>query len=134
MSFRSTILLLCIALVACGGARAAFAAAQNAADKADIRGRVTNQTAAGEEARKKGVLGTLLIEGAKEKDTGYDKAYVRVTAKTKVEKLDGKERKPARFEDLKKGARVQAVFTGPVAESYPVQATAAAVLILEEAK
>ena len=131
MSFRSTILLLCIALVACCGA---LAAAQNAADKADIRGRVTNQTAAGEEARKKGVLGTVLIEGAKEKDTGFDKASVRVTDKTKIEKLDGKERKPAKFEDLKKGARVQAVFTGPVAESYPVQATAGAVLILEEAK
>jgi len=59
---------------------------------------------------------------------------VKVTDKTKIEKTDGKERKEATFEDLKKGARVEATFTGPVADSYPVQATAKAILILEEAK
>jgi len=108
------------------------AAAQDT--KADIRGMVTNMSAANEEAKKKGILGSVLVEGAKEKDTSYDKASICVTDKTKIEKLVGKERKPAKFEDLKKGAKVQALFTGPVAESYPVQAAAKEILILEEAK
>lgn len=108
------------------------AAAQD--NKADVRGMVTNVSAANEEAKKKGILGSILVEGAKEKDTSYDKASIRVTDKTKIEKLVGKERKPAKFDDLKKGAKVQALFTGPVAESYPVQAAAKEILILEEAK
>jgi beta-N-acetylhexosaminidase len=108
------------------------AAAQDS--KADIRGMVTNVSAANEEAKKKGTLGSILVEGAKEKDTTFDKASIRVTDKTKIEKLVGKERKPAKFDDLKKGAKVQALFTGPVAESYPVQAMAKEILILEEAK
>ena len=109
-------------------------AGQGDADKVDIRGLITQASPAKEDAQKKGLLGSIRVEGAKEKDIGYDKASVRVTDKTKIEKLVGKERKPARFDDLKKGCKVQALFTGPVAESYPVQATAKEILILEEAK
>ena len=36
--------------------------------------------------------------------------------------------------DIKAGSKVQCVFTGPVAESYPVQAKASEVLILEDPK
>jgi hypothetical protein len=101
---------------------------------ANIRGKAMKVTPATEEAKKKGQLGTVLIEGVKEETTQYDKASVRITDKTKIEKLAGKERKPAKFEDLKVGAKVQAKFTGPVAESYPVQATAGELLILDDAK
>jgi hypothetical protein len=100
--------------------------------KADIRGLTKNVMAAGEPARKKGLLGTIRVEGKKEKGTQYDKAVISITTDTKIYKLDGKKRKPAKFEDLKKGLLVQALFTGPVAESYPVQAKAREVVILPE--
>jgi beta-N-acetylhexosaminidase len=88
-------------------------------------------TPANDEARARGRLGSILVEGVKDETTNHDRAFVHVTDKTRIEKRDGK---PAKFEDLKKGARVQALFTGPVAKSYPVQATAKEILILEEAK
>lgn len=98
--------------------------------KADIRGTIKKVTALG----LKDVIGSIMVDGMKEKDTEYDKAFVRITKKTKIEKLEGKERKPATFKDLKEGAVVEAVFDGPVAESYPVQAIAGAVLILPAKK
>ena len=45
--------------------------------------------------------------------------------------LVGKDRKDAKIDDLKEGCKVEATFTGPVMESYPVQATAKEVVILE---
>jgi beta-N-acetylhexosaminidase len=107
-------------------------AGQGEASKADIRGTVTSATAANEEQKKAGLLGSLRIEGKKEATTQYDKAVVRVTAKTKIERVKGKGRVAAAFAELKKGTKVQAVFTGPVAESDPVQAAAKEILILEE--
>ena len=98
--------------------------------KVDIRGTIKKVAALG----LKDVIGSIRVEGMKEKDTEYDKAIVRIVRKTKIEKLEGKERKPATFKDLKEGTIVQAVFDGPVAESYPVQATAGAILILPAKK
>jgi beta-N-acetylhexosaminidase len=109
-------------------------AQQEKADKVDIRGVITNVRAAEAEAKKQGTLGWIRVEGVKEKDTAYDKASVRITDKTRIEKLAGKEKKAAAFGELKQGVRVQAVFTGPVAESYPVQATAKEVLIVQQAQ
>jgi hypothetical protein len=104
-------------------------------EKADIRGLIANVSPSDDDVKKKGFLGRLRVEGAKEKTTNYDKATVLITNKTKILKQDGKERKEAKFEDLKKGCKVQIDFTGaPVAQSYPVQATAETVVILEEPK
>ena len=96
-----------------------------------MRGAITHITRAEGEGRHK-VLGRALIEGAKEPDTQVDKASVTVTAETKLFIKRGGEREPAEFAALKKGQRVEARFTGPVRESYPVQATAAEITILEE--
>ena len=41
------------------------------------------------------------------------------------------ERRPATFEALQVGQKVEAWFTGPVAESYPVQAVASDIVILK---
>jgi len=38
---------------------------------------------ADEEAKKSGILGTILMEGRKDKDTEYDKAMVKVTKATR---------------------------------------------------
>jgi beta-N-acetylhexosaminidase len=102
--------------------------------KIDIRGSITKMTPASDEAKKKGLVAVLMVEGEKSKDTGYDKASVKVMDKTAIKKMVGKDRKDAKFEDLKVGAKVTATFTGPVLESYPVQATAKEIVILEEAK
>ena len=59
--------------------------------KPDIRGAITKLTPG------KKALGTLLIEGK----VKNDKALVTVNNETKLFKLDGKDRKPAKFEDLK---------------------------------
>jgi beta-N-acetylhexosaminidase len=126
-----------VAVVLAGVLLAAFGLrlpADDKADKVDVRGKVSNVTAAADDLKKQGILGTVLVEGDKDKTVSYDKASVRITDKTKIEKLDGKERKEAKFDDIKKGAVVEATFTGPVAESYPVQAAAKSILILEEAK
>jgi beta-N-acetylhexosaminidase len=96
--------------------------------KADVRGQVSSVTAA---PGGKDILGRILVEGKKEADTTHDKASVSVTKATKIERVVKGELKPAQFTDLKKGMKVQADFTGPVAESYPVQARAKSILILE---
>jgi hypothetical protein len=109
-------------------ALAADAEPKSKPPKADVRGKIETVSLKG------GMVGRLLIEGTKEKDTQHDKASVRLTKATKVYKwVDGK-KKEAKVEDLKKGATVQADFTGPVAESYPVQATAKEILILDAPK
>jgi beta-N-acetylhexosaminidase len=98
--------------------------------KADVRGVVKRVTG----LRGKGLVGNLLVEGAKEKDTQYDKASVTLTSETKIYRWKDGKKAEAKFGDVKEGCKVQCVFTGPVAESYPVQAKASEVIILEDAK
>ena len=71
---------------------------------------------------------SILVEGNIEEDTQYDKALARITDDTMIQKDD----MSRLFEvtDLKVGDRVEVYFTGPVAESYPVQAVASIVRIL----
>jgi hypothetical protein len=98
--------------------------------KADVRGKVTQVT-----LTPGGLLvGTLRVDGKKEKDTSYESAFVTINVMTKIEKLVGGKTQAAKFEDIKTGSRVQAVFTGGVGRSDPVQGLAKSVLILEAAK
>jgi hypothetical protein len=71
-----------------------------------------------------------LIEGPIADGTRFDKASVRITSETRIWVQQGAERRPASVEDLADGRQVEARFTGPVAESYPVQATASEIVIL----
>ncbi len=98
--------------------------------RVDIRGSIKKVTPTPKASEKGALLGSLLIEGPKDAGTSHDKASVRVTAATKIYKGAGGARKPAMFSDLKEGLTVEATFTGPVAESYPVQATAGEIVIL----
>ncbi len=99
-------------------------------DKVDIRGVVKKITATGLGDN----IGSVLVEGKKQKDAHYDKAFVKITRKTKIFKMEGEEKKPATFKDFKEGQTVQATFIGPVAESYPVQATGGEIIILSAKK
>ena len=89
-----------------------------------IRGQITSITPS-----EKGSEGSVLIEGAKESDTEYDKASVRITTDTQIFDADGNP--GLSFGDLETGMRVEAWFTGAVAESYPVQALAETVRVLQ---
>ncbi len=90
-------------------------------EKIGIRGIVTNIMNNGDE-------GTMLVEGSIEVDTMYDKALVRIAKDTLIQK-DNMSRL---FEitDIEEGSMVEVIFEGAVAESYPVQGTAAVVRIL----
>jgi hypothetical protein len=99
-------------------------------EKVSIRGTPASVSPADEEAKKAGVLGTVLMEGRKDKDTEYDKAMVKVTKGTKIFQQVGRELKPASFDDLKPGVKLEIQFQGPVNESFPVMATAGKIVIL----
>jgi len=102
----------------------------NYGKEADIRGSITNIYKATEDSTGD-IIGSILIEGNIEKDTEFDKASVTITKETRVfESISGKLIK-ASFDSLKPNQRVQALFTGPVMTSYPVQGTAKEVVILE---
>jgi Protein of unknown function (DUF3221) len=109
----------------------AFVATAFAADeKISIRGTPASVNPAGDDAKKTGVLGTILIEGRKDKDTEFDKALVKVTKATKIYKQVGKELKEMSFDDLRPGMKMEVHFTGAVAESSPVQATAGKIVVI----
>jgi hypothetical protein len=136
---RSMVLLLCLLLLlmACGmpgdtagtdgmGASPINDTVNKGIDvmNAAIRGNITELQQAD------GVVNTVRIEGELEDDTQYDRAMVTITDETRIFRQEGQERVAATVTDLQ-GQRVEADFTGPVMESYPVQATASEIVILE---
>ena len=76
-------------------------------------------------------IGTILIEENPEENWGSAKARVRITNKTKIFKRLGQDLVPAAFDELKIRQPVEAWFAGPVAESYPIQATGAVIVFLK---
>lgn len=101
---------------------AAPATAQEADEGAGITGTITDLANS-----------TVLIEEVPGEQYGSEKAYVEITADTRIFIRRGNDEVSATYDDLEVGQRVEARFSGPVAESYPVQATAASVEILEAA-
>ena len=76
-------------------------------------------------------LGTILVEESSPQGLDYDKASLRITEDTKLLKRAGADYVEITFEDMTTGMLVEAWMTGPVAESYPVQAAAGTVVQLE---
>jgi hypothetical protein len=99
-------------------------------DGIDIRGYVTSTWGISADPRPSEVMGSILIEGELEEDTSFDRASVTVTEDTRIYIQRGGERMDAAFSDLQVGQYVEASFTGPVAESYPVQTTAGEIVVL----
>ncbi len=89
---------------------------------ADIIGEVTQAEVANGRAR-------LLVEQVPTRSAGYPIAWVFTTPDTRILVRSGGETTRGTAADLAQGARVQAWFTGPVRESYPVQADAATLLV-----
>lgn len=88
----------------------------------DIRGTITGVIPASSEMSARKIVGFIMVEGTTDADTEHDKAAITITDTTII--VDIRTKRAVRFSDLKKGARVEATFTGPVLESYPVQVTA----------
>lgn len=96
---------------------------------ADIRGRVVGRLDAPDQMRAQKRLGFLKVEGVKEETTGYDRASITITDTTKITVVRGGTQQSATFADVHEGDSVEAIFTGPVLMSYPVQAQAAMVIV-----
>lgn len=88
----------------------------------DIRGTITNVTLFGDTA-------SILVEGQIENDTYYDKASVRIDQNTLITKLSLN--RSISVSEINVGDKVEVTFKGPVAESYPVQASAELVHIIK---
>lgn len=92
---------------------------------ADIRGRITGIIPSKDGSP--GIAGFVRVEGTRDSTTRYDKASITVTDSTSITRADGAR---GAFADLHDGDSVEASFTGPVRESYPVQATARSIRII----
>ncbi len=112
----AALVMLAVSLAAC-----AQAAAQEVPGEDGITGFITDLSGT-----------TVLIEANPLEQSGSEKASVEMTAETQIFRQQGQERVPATPEDLEIGQKVEATFVGPVAESYPVQATAGSITILKD--
>jgi hypothetical protein len=110
----------------CGGATAAQPASPSPSAPpsraADITGVVRDLVPGGDAG-----TAVLLVVADGSADGEYDRASVTVPSGTTVWTVDAQRGDTG---DLAVGRRVAVWFTGPVAESYPVQATAGAVRLL----
>ena len=124
---KLVVAVMCVAAIGLSGCRPEVSVVS---DRVDIRGRVTGVIAADDGMRGAHVAGFIRVEGAREPDTGFDKAALTVTDSTVIRLREGDAVHTAGFEAIRVGDSVEAAFTGPVRESYPVQATAARITIL----
>lgn len=92
-----------------------------------IRGSITQRSA----GSGGDLLGSILVEGQTEEGTSFDKASIAITGNTRIFEQIGQNRQQTTFAALQVGRQVEAWFDGPVAESYPVQATASDIVILK---
>ena len=106
--------------------------------EADIRGTITeirglSQKANGDEGAPDRI-GVVLVEKNPAEEAGSQKDSVTVTKATKLFEQRGQDLTQAGLDGLKVGQRARAWYTGPVAESYPRQAMARAIVIYPPAE
>ena len=94
--------------------------------EADFTGWVTEIHPIGE----KGTLGQILVED--QSDKLVDKYMVTIKDETLIFKQDGEERRQVAFEALETTQQVQIWASGPIMESFPMQATAQQVVIVKK--
>jgi hypothetical protein len=102
-------------------------------DPPAIRGYVTSVSTAAGGSSNGAFAGTILVEGSKDAPgASLDKASLTVAGSVPVllVRKDGTV-EAASFADLRVGTKVEAWVDGPVRESYPVQADASCVAIVE---
>jgi hypothetical protein len=95
-------------------------------------GRVSQEANGGGSAGER--IGVVLVEENPDEDTGSQKDSVTVTKATKLFERRGRDLTQVGFDDLKRGQRARAWYAGPVAESYPRQATASLIVVYPPAE
>ncbi len=116
--------LVASAAFAAGGCRTATALPER---PPDVTGEVTQVSAVqGPDA-----IGSLRVEENPADSSGSAKYVLTVTPATVLVGRPGGVTEEVGFGEMVVGQRVQAWITGPVRESYPMQATASHVLVLE---
>lgn len=76
--------------------------------------------------------GSIYVEGELEEGNQYDKAHIKVNENTAIYIYEGEHGEVAVFSMIEEGDLVKVWFVGPVAESYPVQATAGKIFIYKQ--
>ena len=99
--------------------------------KPDVRGYISDTWGVSADPAPGGNLGSILVEGEAGPGTSVDRASVTIKESTRIYEGFGGGRREIDFGDLEAGQLVEVVFTGPMMESYPVQATAAEITVLE---
>jgi hypothetical protein len=77
------------------------------------------------------IINVIQVEAKADSGSLYDKAHVRLRDTTKIYKQKGDQLVPGSKEELKKGGEIEVYFVGPVPETYPVQANAGKIIIME---
>lgn len=93
-------------------------------DKIAVRGRITEII---KNKSNQDLINSIRVEGELEKDTTFDKAVVYMTGETTVYK----DKHKVDANSLKENMLVEVIITGPVRESYPIQADAKEIRILK---
>ena len=120
-------LVLVLSLAGCTGSAGApdpgaAGSASVPAEAASIIGTVKQVDGAGAAPR-------LLVEQVPTRSAGYPIAWIDVTPRTRVLVRTAGETARGAAAHVAEGARVQVWFTGPVRESWPVQAEAGTILV-----
>ena len=131
----AVLMLMSLIVVGCGqsalppGGAATHAAEQVVlpAEEPGIVGSITNVGMVDGPAN---VRGLIRIEQNPAEETS-PKDEVKITDSTRLISQKGQDLHTAAFADLKVGQQVKAWYDGPVAESFPRQATARVVLLLD---
>ncbi len=112
--------------------KAPKAAASASSGNSDPNASVSRKDTVPAEPNPEGKTVAIMVEGPKTEKQPYDKASVSLREHTKIYKKQGAELAGAAVEELTVGSEVEISFDGPVAESYPVQAVAGKVVILNK--
>ncbi len=95
-----------------------------------IRGNITNihtETA----TDSTNTVSKIFVEGANEADTVYDKASVGITPDTRIFMKQNQDYTLVSSHQLRVGQSVEVLFADPVQMSYPVQARAIEIIIIQ---
>jgi hypothetical protein len=126
--------LLFWALCISGGVTTCFAPGSNenrvSIPKPGIDGRVVQVDEIGTSSGESSLLGAILVEGTMQDGTPNARVSVSITKDTRLQQQDGQSRRNITIGSLKVGQRVQVTFRGPIAESFPMQASADEIVVI----
>jgi hypothetical protein len=134
--------LVCFVLLGCADPKPGTTASGEKPDlpsaEADIRGVITEVGRMPQEANGGGSVGervgVVLMEENPGEETGSQKDSVTVTKATEIFERQRRDLTQVGFDDVKVRQQARAWYAGPVAESYPRQATARVIVVYPPAQ